>query len=129
MLTPVTFGDGNQASPTGIATSTLQCQGFRTKVTCPVLDLAKELDVVVGHEWCREHQVIISYKDEHVTFVHKNRAHLLRFDDSRAQMRPTSSSLYSICQATRFVQRQQRAFLVMVWRVADHPRGDETPLE
>ena len=81
MLTPITYGNGNQASPTSIAIFTLQSQGFRTKVTCPVLDLANELDVLLSHEWCFDHQVIISYKDEHVTFVHKDRPWLLRFDD------------------------------------------------
>lgn len=50
MLTPVTYGNGNQTFPTSIATLTLQCQGFRTKVTCPVFDLGNELDVVLGHE-------------------------------------------------------------------------------
>lgn len=50
MMTPVTCGIGIQASPTGIATFILHCRGFWTKVTCPVLDLADELDVVLGHE-------------------------------------------------------------------------------
>ena len=103
LLTPVTYGNGIQASPIGIATFTLHCQGFRTKVTCPVLDLADELDVVLGHEWCYEHKVIISYKDEHVTFVHTDRPHLLKFDDSRAPSCVQTSSLYSIRQAARFV--------------------------
>ena len=49
MLTPVTYGNGVQASPLGVASFTLQCQGFRTRVTCPVLDLTNELDVVLGH--------------------------------------------------------------------------------
>ena len=95
MLTPVTYGNGIQASPLGVTSFTLQCQGFRTCITCPVLDLADELDVVLGHEWCKDH-VVISYKDENITFVHKGQSHLLRFDDSDAQMRPSSSTLCSI---------------------------------
>ena len=71
MLTPITYDNGVQASPLGVASFTLQCQGLRTHVTCPVLDLTDELDVVLGHEWCKDHQVVISYKDENVTFVHK----------------------------------------------------------
>ena len=106
MLTPVTYGNGIQASPIGIAAFTLRCQGFRTKVTCPVLNLTDELDVVLGHDWCYEHKVIISYKDEHVTFVHKGRPHLLEFNDSHAQSRVQTSFLCSIRQATRFVQQQ-----------------------
>ena len=98
-------------------------------MTCPVLDLTDELDVVFGHEWCKAHRVIISYKDEHVTFSHKGQSHVLCFDDSNAQMRISSSSLCSIRQAMRFVQKQQRAFLVLVRRVADLPGGDENPLE
>ena len=65
-------------------------------VTCPVLDLTDELDVVLGHEWCKAHQVVISYKDENVTFVHKGQSHLLHFADSDAQTRPSSSTLCSI---------------------------------
>ena len=126
MLTPVTYGNGVQASPLGVASFTLQCQGFRTHVTCPVLDLMDELDVVLGHEWCKAHQVVISYKDENVTFVHKGQSHLFHFDDSDAQTRTSSSTLCSIRQATRFVQKQQRAFLVMVRRVADLPGGTRT---
>ena len=105
MLTPVTYGNGVQASPLGVASFPLQCQGFRTRVTCPVLDLTDELDVVLGHEWCKAHQVVISYKDENVTFVHKGQSHLFHFDDSDAQTRPSSSTLCSIRQATRFVQK------------------------
>ena len=103
MLTPITYGNGVQATPLGVASFTLQCQGFWTRMTCPVLDLTDELDVVLGHEWCKDHRVIISYKDEHVTFVQEGHAHILRFDGSNAQTRPFSSSLYSIRQATRFV--------------------------
>ena len=44
-------------------------------------------------------------------------------------MRPPSSTLCSIRQATRFVQKQQRTFLVLVQRVADLPGGDENPTE
>ena len=44
-------------------------------------------------------------------------------------MRPSSSTLCSIRQATRFVQKQHRAFLVLVRRVTDLPRGDENPSE
>ena len=129
MLTPVTYGNGVQASPLGVASFTLQCQGLRTRVTCPVLVLTDELDVVLGHEWCKDHQVVVSYKDKNVTFVHKGQSHSLQFDDSDAQMRPSSSTLCLIRQATRFVQKQQRAFLVMVQRVADLPGGDKNPLE
>ena len=129
MLTPVTYGNGVQASPLGVASFTLQCQGFRTRITCPILDLTNELDVVLGHEWCRDHQVVISYKDKNITFVHKGQSHLFRFADSDAQMRPSSSTLCSIRQATRFVQKHQRAFLVMVRRVAELPGGDENPSE
>ena len=50
MMTPATYGIGIQASPAGIATFILHFWGFWTKVTCPVLDLADELDVVLGHE-------------------------------------------------------------------------------
>ena len=96
MLTPVTYGNGVQATPLGVASFTLQCQGFWTRMTCPVLDLTDELDVVLGHEWCKDHRVIISYKDENVTFSHKGQSHLFRFDDSNAQMRTSSTSLYSI---------------------------------
>ena len=46
-------------------------------MTCPVLDLTDELDVLLGHEWCKDHQVIISYKDENVTFSHKGQSHVL----------------------------------------------------
>ena len=96
-------------------------------MTCPVLDLTDELDVVLGHERCKDHRVIISYKDEHVTFSHKGQSHIFRFDDSDAQTRISSSSLCSIRQATRFVQKQQRAFLVLVRRVADLPGGGREP--
>ena len=96
-------------------------------MTCPVLDLTDELDVVLGHEWCKDHQVIISYKNENVTFTHKGQSHVLRFADPAAQMRLSSSSLCSIRQARRFVQKQQCVFLVMVRRVADLPGGDEKP--
>ena len=65
-------------------------------MTCPVLDLTGELDFVLGHGWCKDHQVIINYKDGHVTFVHKGQSHLLCFNDSDAQMRPSSSTLCSI---------------------------------
>ena len=82
---------------------------------------------MLSHEWCKAHQVVISYKDENATFVHKGQSHLLHFDDSDAQMHTSSSTLCSIWQATRFVQKQQRAFLVMVQRVADLPGGDENP--
>ena len=44
-------------------------------------------------------------------------------------MRPSSSTLCSIQQATRFVQKQQCAFLVLVQRVVDLPGGDENPSE
>ena len=84
MLTWVTYGNGIQASPLGVASFTLQCQGFRTRITYPVLDLTDELDVVLGHEWCKDHQVVISYKDGNVTFVHKGESHLLCFNDSDA---------------------------------------------
>ena len=81
MLALVAYGNGAQASPIGIATFTFRCQGFRTKLTCPVFDLADELDVVLGHDWCYAHQAVISYKDEQVTYVYKDRSHLLKFDD------------------------------------------------
>ena len=129
MLTPVTYGNSVQASPLGVASFTLQCQCFRTRITCPILDLTDELDVVLGHEWCRDHQVVISYKDETVTFVYKGQSHLFRFANSDAHMRPSSSTLCSIRQAMRFVQKHQRAFLVLVWRVVDLPGGDENPSE
>ena len=103
MPNPVTYGNGNQASPIGIAIFTLQCQRYRTKVACSLLDLAEELDVILGRKWCLYHQVIISYKDEHITFVHENCPQILHFDDSRAWTRPKSSSLYSIRQAMRFL--------------------------
>ena len=54
-LAPVTYGNGVQASPLGVASFTLRCEGFRTRVTCLVLDLTAELDVVLGHEWCKAH--------------------------------------------------------------------------
>ena len=98
-------------------------------MTYPILDLTDELDVVLGHAWCKDHRVIISYRDENVTFTHKGQSHILRFADSDAQMRISSSSLCSIRQATRFVQKQQRAFLVLVRRVAKLPGGDENPLD
>ena len=84
---------------------------------------------MLGHEWCKAHQVVISYKDENVTFVHKGQSHLFHFDDSDAQTRTSSSTLCSIRQATRFVQKQQRAFLVLVRRVDDLPGWDENPLD
>ena len=127
MLTPVTYGNGVQASPLGVASFTLQCQGFRTCVTCPVLDLTDELDVVLGHEWCKAHQVVISYKDENVTFVHKGQSHLLQFNDSDAQTRPSSSTLCSIRQATRFVQKQQRCILGHGSAGRRPPRGGREP--
>ena len=126
MLTPVTYGNGVQATPLGVASFTLQCQGFRTRVTCFVLDLTDELDVVLGHEWSKDHRIIISYKDENVTFSHKVQSHVLHFDDSDAQTRPSSATLCSIRQAMRFVQKQQCAFLVLVRRVADLPGGTRT---
>ena len=126
MLTPATYGNGVQATPLGVASFTLQCQGFRIRMTCPVLDLTDELDVVLGHEWCKDHQVLISYKDENVTFVHKGQSQLFHFDDSDAQMRISPSSICSIRQAARFVQKQQCAFLVLVRRVADLPGGTRT---
>ena len=58
MLTLVTCGNGIQGSPTCIAMFTLRCQGFWTKVTCLILDLADELDVVLGHESCYEYKVV-----------------------------------------------------------------------
>ena len=39
MLTPVTYGNGIQATPLGVASFTLHYQGFQTCITCPVLDL------------------------------------------------------------------------------------------
>ena len=126
MMAPVTYGNGVSATPTGIATFNLRCQNFRTTITCPVLELANELDVVLGDNWLYAHQAVISYQDEQVTFVYKDRPRILQFDDSRAQSRVSSSSLCSIRQAARFVHRQQRAFLVMVRRVAELPAGDAT---
>ena len=127
MQTPVTYGNGVQALPLGVASFTLQCQGLRTRVTCPVLDLTDELDVVLGHGWCKAHQVTISCKDENVTFVHKGQSHLFHFDDSDAQTCTSSSTLCSIWQAMHFVQTQQHAFLVMLRRVADLPGGGREP--
>lgn len=72
MLTPVVYGNGTAGSPIGIATFPLQCQGFPTKLTCPILDLAEEFDVVLGYEWCTGNKAIISYKEKQVIFVHKN---------------------------------------------------------
>ena len=84
MLTLVTYDNGNQASPIGIDTFTLWCQVFHTKVTCPVLHLADELDVVFGHKWCQEHKIVICYKEEHATFVYKDSPHVFRFGNSHA---------------------------------------------
>ena len=114
---PVMYGNGVQASPTGIATFALHC---------PILNLADELDIVLGHEWCKEHGVVISYKDENVTFVHKGRPYLMKFNDSCPQNCASTSSLCLIRQAPRFVQRQQRAYLVVVCWVAEPLAGDDT---
>lgn len=64
MLTQMIYGNGLQASPTGIAAFSLRCPGFGTKVTCPVLDLADELNAVLDHKCCREHKLLINYRDE-----------------------------------------------------------------
>lgn len=85
MLILVTYDNGIQASPIVITSFTLCYQGFSTIVTCPVMDLADELDVVLGHEWCYEHKVVISYKDEQITFVYKDHLPFLKSDDSRVQ--------------------------------------------
>ena len=63
-------------------------------VTCSVLDLGDELDIVLGHEWCRECKIVISYKGEEATFVHEDRPYLLRFDDSHPQ---SSTPTFSLC--------------------------------
>ena len=76
---------------------------FPCKVACPVLDLVDKLDVVLGHEWCQEHKVVISYTNEQVSFVYKDHPQVLRFDNSHAETRAPHSSLYSIRQATHFV--------------------------
>ena len=96
ILTLVTYVDGNQASPTRIATFTLHCWGFCIKVTCPVLDLVDEPDVILSHEWCQEHKVVVGCKDEHATVVYKGRPHVLPFDDCHSQTCAPSSSLCSI---------------------------------
>ena len=74
----------------------LHCEGIQTKVTCPILDLVKELDVVIEHEGYKEHQAIISYKDEQVTLTYKPPPQVLCFDVADAQPHPPQSSLCSI---------------------------------
>ena len=127
MLTPVTYGNGVQATPLGVASFTLQCQGFRTRMTCPVLDLTDELDVVLGHEWCKDHRVIISYRDENVTFSHKGQSHVLRFDDSNTQMCISSSSLCSIRAGNAFCTETTTRILGLGSAGRRPPRGGREP--
>lgn len=82
ILPLVIYGNGAQASPIGIATFPLECQGFHTKLTCPILGLGEDFDAVLGHKWCLDKRIIISYKDEQVTFVYKKKYKLLWFNDS-----------------------------------------------
>lgn len=81
---------------------------------------------MLSHEWCYEYKVVISYKDEQVTFLQKDRPRVLKFYDSHVETCAMTSSLCSIHQVTRFVHKQQRVYLAMIRRVAEHPAGDDT---
>lgn len=61
-----------------------------------------------------------------LTFVYKDSPQPLKFADSRLQTHAFQPSLHSFCQAAGFVQKQWRAYLVMVRWVAELPKGDKT---
>ena len=79
MMAPVEYGNGAQATPTGVATFPFTCQGYHTKLTCPVLELAESYDLVLGHQWCITHKAIIHYLHETITFLNKGNQYVLAF--------------------------------------------------
>ena len=84
MMAPVEYGNGAQATPIGVATFPFTCQGYCTKLTCPVLELSKSYDLVLGHQWCIAHKAIISYLHESITFLDKGNQYVLTFPESGA---------------------------------------------
>ena len=119
MLTPVAYGNGTQASHVGIATFALYCQRYCTKLTCSILDLEEELDVTLGHERCIEYRVMMSYKDEYVDFVYKNKPQWFQFDDSDVQSHPASPRSAQFVRPHALYKKQQHLVLDMVCRVTE----------
>ena len=122
-MQPITLADGSTTTPLGIVKVTVHCQQYRAELTCVVLDLTDEFDLILGDGWLSQHRAVIDYPRECVLLKHKTPPTVLRFAGSSPKTE--TPSLMTLSQVTRHLKQSQRAFLVVVRRGGDLPVGDE----
>ena len=65
----VILADGTKLPTHGIVQVPLSIQGYRETVTCVVIDLADDYDIILGDAWLYEHAGIIDYRQGVIRLV------------------------------------------------------------
>ena len=116
----------------GIVQVPLSIQGNKETVSCVVIDLADDYDIILGDAWLYEHAGIIDYRQGVIRLVSRGRELTLRLPPSpsvgstsdQAMCRPPSvSRLCSFRAALRAFHSGSPVYLVLVHRVATSLRG------
>ena len=126
----VILADGTKVPTQGIVQVPLAIQGYRETVTCVVINLADDYDIILGDAWLYEHAGIIDYRQGVIRLVSRGRELTLRLPVQASQPSQASSPsstvsrLCSFRSALRALHSGSPVYLALVRRVGDLPEGD-----
>jgi len=136
----VTLGDKSQTTSAGQAVAHFQVQGYKTNVTCEVLDaLPGPFGLILGQQWLDRHRAILSYETLRCSFSYKRKKYswqcgepmdvdmpppLVGVEDRPLLTPQLHMMLMTALQTKRLVKKQHcldytRCFWLMVQQVDD----------
>ena len=69
----ITMADGTSAQTLGTVTVPVQIQSYRAKLTCSVMDMTPEYDLILGDQWLITNQAVIDYAERTCSIQQGNR--------------------------------------------------------
>ena len=110
----LTLGDGTVSAINGTAKLSLDLQSYRGQIQFFVIDLAKDVDVVLGDSWLRKTKAILDYGKHVVTLVKGSKRITLSPVSPALDRAESPPKVLTALQVRRAVKRQCRCFLVQV---------------
>ena len=65
----VTLADGSTIPTLGVVQVPVSIQGYKETLTCLVIDLSDDYDLILGDAWLYDHAGIIDYRQHHIRLV------------------------------------------------------------
>ena len=129
----VVLADGTSIPMLGVVQVPLAIQGYKETLSCVVIDLSDDYDIILGDAWLYDHAGIIDYCQRHIHLVSRGCKLTLRLPPDPPGGLPSppgrgqSSCVHSFCSfwhALCAFRQGSPIRLVLVRRVGDLPEGD-----